>query len=115
MTLSPSPANKVDSHHNAAIHIAAIHIAAIHTAAFTNALLDAKCPTPSAREALELCIARKALADIRDPKIALLIMRDHDAEIISFAKWSLPIFDSETDVESFWIWLYEINFASLDA
>jgi len=90
-------------------------IAAIHMAAFgTNALLRAQFPTPSAREALKLCIAQKAIDDIRDPNIAVLIVRDQSEEIISFAKWSLPLSAPEMYVESPWTWPQETNFAYLN-
>lgn len=105
MILSLSTAKEADSDCIAAIHVAAFG---------ANALLRAQFPTPSAREALELCIARKALDDIRDPRIAVLVVRDQSGEIISFAKWSLPMFDSATYLESPWTWPQETNFACLN-
>jgi len=105
MTLTLSKATKNDCQ----------RIAAIHMAAFgANALLRAQFPTPSARKALELSIAQKAIDDIRDPNIAVLAVRDQSGEIISFAKWSLPIFDSAIYVESPWLWPEETNFACLN-
>lgn len=104
MMLSLSAATEADCHRIAAIHIAAFS---------ANALLRAQFPTPLAREALELCITQKAIDDIRDPNITVLIVRDQNGEIISFAKWSLPVFDSETYVESPWSWPQETNFACL--
>jgi len=105
MTLTLSMATEADCH----------RIAAIHTAAFgANALLRAQFPTPSARNDLELCIAQKAIDDIRDPQIAVLIVRDQSGEIISFAKWNLPVFDSESYVETPWTWPEETNLACLD-
>jgi len=104
MSLTLSMATEADCH----------RIAAIHMAAFgANALLRAQFPTPLAREALRLCIAQKAIDDIRDPNIAVLIVRDQSEEIISFAKWSLPITHSEAYVESPWTWPQETNFACL--
>jgi len=89
-------------------------IAAIHMAAFgQNLLLRAQFPTAAARVALQVCIARKALDDIRDPQTAVLIVRDQD-EIISFAKWSLPVLESEAYEEPPWIWPEGTNHAVLD-
>lgn len=105
MTLTLSAATEADSHRIAAIHMAAFR---------ANALLRAQFPTPSAREALELCIAQKAIDDIRDPNITVLIVQDQNGEIISFAKWSLPVFDSVPYVESPWSWPEETDFACLD-
>ncbi len=104
MTLTLSTAKEADSHRIAAIHIAAFG---------ANALLRAQFPTPSARKALELRIAQKALDDIQDPKITALVIRDQSGEIISFAKWNLPVFKSETYVESPWTWPQETNYAYL--
>lgn len=90
-------------------------IADIHMAAFgTNAMLQAQFPTPLVREELKLCIAQKALDDIRDPKMAVLVVRDQEGEMISFAKWSLPIFESETYIESPWRWPEGTDFMCLD-
>ena len=87
----------------------ASRIAAIHMAAFgTNPMLLAQFPTPTARDKLQICIAAKALADIQDPKIAVLVVRDDergdDGEVISFAKWSLPVRGGERYVEAPWLW-----------
>lgn len=99
-------------------------IAAIHMAAFgTNAMLLAQFPTPSIRKDLQTCILAKTLADIRDPKIAVLVVRDDDdhddddassggrkgngngnGEVISFAKWSLPVGKGEGYAEAPWMW-----------
>lgn len=81
-------------------------IAAIHMAAFgTNAMLLAQFPSPTVREELQTCIATKALADIRDAKIAVLVIRDDDEdEVVSFAKWSLPVGEGESHVEAPWLW-----------
>lgn len=78
----------------------------------TNPLLLAQFPTPALRNALQTCIATKALADIRDPKIAVLVVADDDGggeeeeeeEIVSFAKWSLPVARGEAYVETAWGW-----------
>ena len=80
----------------------------------TNAMLLAQFPTPATREKLQICIAEKALADIRDPKIAVLVVRDDD-EVISFAKWSLPVLEEgETYVEAPWLWPEGTNWEVLD-
>ena len=97
MPLHVSPASETD----------ATRIAAIHMAAFgTNAMLLAQFPTPTVREKLQICIATKALADIRDPEIAVLVVRDggNADEVVSFAKWSLPVREGEACVESPWLW-----------
>lgn len=87
-----------------ATHADAERIADIHMAAFgTNVLLLAQFPTPAIRTRLRDCIAQKAADDIRDPNIAVLVIRD-EGQIISFAKWSLPIFGTDTYVEEPWIW-----------
>ena len=81
-------------------------IAEIHMAAFaTNAMLLAQFPSPTIREGLRECIARKALDDIEDPNIVVLVARDQDHnQIISFAKWSLPNPTGEGYEESPWRW-----------
>lgn len=88
-------------------------VADVHMAAFgSNALLLAQFPTPAIRTQLRNCIARKAADDIRDPNIAVLVAIDQD-EIVSFAKWSLPVKASETYVEAPWVWPYGTNFSLL--
>ena len=81
-------------------------IAAIHMAAFAaNAMLLAQFPSPTIREGLRDCIAQKALDDINDPNIVVLVARDQDhSQIISFAKWSLPNPGGEGYEESPWRW-----------
>ena len=102
-------------HVSAAPETDASRIAAIHMAAFgTNAMLLAQFPTPAIREKLQICIAEKALADIKDPKIAVLVIRDED-EVISFAKWSLPVRqDGETYAEAPWLWPEGTDWEVLD-
>ena len=91
-------------------------IATIHMAAFeANAMLQAQFPTPSTRERLKICIAQKALDDIRDIKIAVLVVRDSEGKIVSFAKWSLPIFEPDAYVESPWFWPEGTDFVCLEA
>lgn len=93
----------------------ASRIAAIHMAAFgTNAMLLARFLTPAIREKHQICIAEKALADIKDPKSAVLVVRDED-EMISFAKWSLPVRqDGETYAEAPWLWPEGTDWEVLD-
>lgn len=89
-------------------------IAAIHMAAFgSNALLLAQFPTSAIRDELQTCIAEKAAADIKDPKVAVLVVRDQDS-IISFAKWHLPVQSSEEYLETPWRWPKGTNLAVLD-
>lgn len=106
-------------HVSPALFTDATRIAAIHVAAFgTNPMLLAQFPTPAIREKLQTCIAEKALADIRDPKIAVLVVRlDDDTsrdEVISFAKWSLPVREGEVHVETPWVWPEGTNLGVLD-
>ncbi|KAI4233383.1 MAG: hypothetical protein LQ349_004437, partial [Xanthoria aureola] len=87
-----------------ALETDADRIADVHMAAFgSNALLRAQFPTPDVRTQLRDSIATKAAADIRDPHIAVLVVRDRD-QIVSFAKWSLPVSTSETYMEAAWVW-----------
>lgn len=89
-------------------------IADIHMAVFgTNLLLFAQFPTRAIRDQLRDCIAQKAAHDIRDPNIAVKVVRDQD-QVISFAKWSLPVAASETHVEAPWIWPEGSNLLVLD-
>lgn len=107
MPLHVSPASESD----------ASRIAAIHMAAFgTNAMLLAQFPSPTIRDSLQICIASKALADIGDPKTAVLVVRDDeiDDEIVSFAKWSLPVAEGDSYVESPWLWPEGTDWKVLD-
>jgi hypothetical protein len=106
---------------SAAVPADAGRIAEIHMAAFgDNHLLRAQFPTPAVRIALQRSIELKALADIEDPKITVLIVRDwqspeeDEGTVIAFAKWSHPI-DNEEYAESPWIWPKGTNQAVLDA
>ncbi len=110
-------------HLSPALETDAPRIAAIHMAAFgTNAMLLAQFPTPTVRAKLQTRIAAKALADIRDPNIAVLVVRDDDEndngngddEVVSFAKWSLPVREGEADVEAPWVWPEGTDLAVLD-
>ena len=93
-------------------------ISEIHMAAFgPNVMLQAQFPTPVIRDQLKICIAAKALADIRDEKTAVLVVRDEESqnEIISFAKWHLPVSQSEAYEEPPWLWPDGTDLAVLDA
>lgn len=82
----------MNSRVKAAAELDADRIADVHMAAFdTNALLLAQYPTSNVRTQLRDCIASKTAAEIRDPNIAVLVVRDQEDQIISFAKWSLPV------------------------
>ena len=101
LSLSPALASDADS------------IASIHMAAFgNNALLLAQFPTTATRQELETCIAEKALADIQDPGMTVLVVRDHD-KVISFAKWHHPVTNAEYE-ECPWRWPQGTNRAVLD-
>ncbi len=90
------------------------YIADIHMAAFgANAMLHAQFSTAAIRSELRKCIAQKASGDIRDPKKAVLVVKDGN-EIISFAKWDLPVIEGERYVERPWVWPEGTNLAVLD-
>ena len=93
----------------------ATRIADIHMAAFgSNKMLRAQFPTPSIRKELEACIAEKALADIRDPMVAVLVARNNEDTVISFAKWALPVPHMETYAETPWHWPEGTNLTVLN-
>jgi len=57
-------------------------IAEIHMAAFaTNGMLLAQFPTPEIRAALQISIEEKALADIKDDKISVLVVREMNEQM----------------------------------
>lgn len=59
----------------------AARIAEIHMAAFKhNAMLHAQFPTPTIRKSLQICIEEKALADINDPRISVLVVTTSDGK-----------------------------------
>lgn len=90
-------------------------IAEIHMAAFgSNAMLQAQFPTSSARHELRQCIVEKTRGDMHDDKVVVLVVYDGN-EIISFAKWTLPISESENHTEFPWRWPEETNFDVLHA
>lgn len=93
--------------------------AEIHMAAFgPNAILQAQSPTAEVRFALQRTIMVKALADIRDPNIAVLVVQklepmksngDESAvsateKVIGFAKWSHPTNQDSDYEETPWNW-----------
>ena len=101
LLLTPALASDADS------------IASVHMAAFSNnAMLLAQFSTAAVRHELERCIAEKALADIQDPMMSVLVVRDHD-EVISFTKWRLPVRNPEYE-ESPWHWPLGTNQAVLN-
>jgi hypothetical protein len=103
-------------------------IAEIHMAAFaSNCLLRAQFPTPATRNALKKSIEKKALADIQDPGISVLVVRilederflgldseggpgyildngERNDTVISFSKWNHPVRDSGGCLETPWVW-----------
>ncbi|KAL7625835.1 hypothetical protein AAE478_005058 [Parahypoxylon ruwenzoriense] len=94
-----------------ATHADAPRIAEIHMTAFgDNAMLRAQFPSPSVREALQRSIELKALADIDDPKISVLVVKDPQYQqesnygVVAFAKWSHPVYEGESYAEPPWIW-----------
>lgn len=101
---------------SAAAELDVDRIATIHMTAFgANLMLQAQFPSEAIRGQLKICVAEKALADIRDPQTAVLVVRDQD-KIVSFAKWHLPVHDSEaTYEEPPWSWPAGTNMAVLDA
>ena len=57
-------------------------IAEIHMAAFaTNGMLLAQFPTPEIRAGLQISIEEKALADIKDDKISVLVVREMNEQM----------------------------------
>lgn len=80
-------------------------IAEIHMAAFgANELLVAQFPTPEVRRSLRLCIEQKALADIKEPKVTVLVAETAEPyETVAFAKWSHPVQAGENYAETPWV------------
>src|SRR5699024_7279409 len=60
-------------------------------------------------------LVEKAIAEIRDPKWAILVAQDEAGEIVSFAKWCCPIEPSENYEEAPWRWPEGTNASVLDA
>ena len=53
---------------------------------------------------------RQAIEDIKITKKSIIIVRDRH-EIISFAKWDLPVFGWERYVARSWVWLEGMDYA----
>ncbi|KAF2268897.1 putative GNAT family acetyltransferase [Lojkania enalia] len=97
----------------------------------SNTMLRAQFPTATVREALKHSIEKKAYADILDPQITVLVVKDvsvkafmeHEADqrqpkqavdalgdadhaprIVSFAKWTHPVGIEDEYEELAWIW-----------
>jgi len=85
-------------------------IAEIHLAAFdSNVLLHAQFPTKASLEWLHSILSREMLSAIQnehDSGKAVLIVKDTDADnqIISFAKWDLPVGFSKGSYHSNLTW-----------
>ncbi|KAF2111587.1 putative GNAT family acetyltransferase [Lophiotrema nucula] len=108
----------------------AARIAEIHMGAFgQNQMLLAQFPTPAVRKRLQEAIERKALADILDPRITVLVVREvahgqrstdeqtpqSNGSIISFAKWIHPVAAGEDYAETPWLWPEGTMLEVLDA
>ncbi|KAF2787556.1 putative GNAT family acetyltransferase [Melanomma pulvis-pyrius CBS 109.77] len=103
----------------------AARIAEIHMAAFgRNGMLLAQFPTPSVRRGLQEAIEAKALADILDPRITVLVVQEVEIEqqspknngrIIGFAKWIHPVATGENYAETPWVWPEGTTWDVLDA
>ncbi|WEW57466.1 hypothetical protein PRK78_002933 [Emydomyces testavorans] len=105
MTLTLSRAKESD----------APRIADIHMAAFgNNAMLLAQFPTPAVREGLWKSLVDKVIAEMRDSKWAILVVLNQKGEVISFAKWCLPVLESENYEEPPWRWPQGTKMAILD-
>lgn len=93
----------------------AARIADIHLAAFkTNEMLLAQFPTPDIRKKLWTTLKDRAIAEVQDPHWVILVAVDDNGEIISFAKWCLPIRESDHYTELPWEWPEGTNMAVLD-
>ncbi|KAI1290715.1 putative GNAT family acetyltransferase [Xylaria venustula] len=113
-------------------------ISKIHMAAFaSNAMLLAQFPKPHVRDGLRESIRLKALADIDDPKISVIVVREvtlgpdvldstgveaginrgvtTEGQIIAFAKWSHPVRKDEEYEEAAWIWPPGTNMKILES
>lgn len=91
-------------------------MADIHMAAFEqNDMLLAQFPTEKIRQGLWISLVDKAVAEMNDPQWKVLVVKDETGEIISFAKWCLPIPEGVEYEESPWHWPEGFNSAVLDA
>ncbi|KAF4211780.1 hypothetical protein CNMCM8980_008688 [Aspergillus fumigatiaffinis] len=91
--------------------IADIHMAAFHT----NGMLLAQFPTPAVRKGLWTSLVDKVIKEIRDPKWEVLVVREDDDRVVSFAKWCLPVSESAVYEEEPWVWPEGTNMAILNA
>ncbi|KAI1456381.1 putative GNAT family acetyltransferase [Annulohypoxylon moriforme] len=102
----------------------AARIAEIHMAAFgSNAMLLAQFPTAAVRDALKQCIESKALADISDPNITVLVVRESNQDdkhqenggtVVAFAKWAHPAPTDGDHIEPPWVWPEGTNLKILE-
>ncbi|KAF3491416.1 Ankyrin repeat protein [Arthroderma uncinatum] len=95
MALTLSPALVSDAERIADIHMSAFQ---------TNGMLLAQFPTPTVRKGLWKSLVEKVVTEINDPKWAVLVVRNDRNHVISFAKWCLPILESEKYEETPWRW-----------
>lgn len=91
--------------------IADIHMAAFHT----NGMLLAQFPTPAVRKGLWMSLVDKVVKEIRDPQWEVLVAREADDRVVSFAKWCLPLSESTVYEEEPWVWPEGTNMAILNA
>lgn len=83
----------------------ALRIAEIFWTAFrSNELFLSKIPTSRAYAGMLDALIRRSLAEIRDPHIATLVVRDTelDNKVVSFGNWTLPTASSEETPASVW-------------
>jgi hypothetical protein len=90
--------------------IADIHLAAFHT----NGMLLAQFPTPAVRKGLWTSLVDKVIKEIRDPQWEVLVVREDDDRVVSFAKWCLPVSESAVYEEEPWVWPEGTNMAILN-
>ncbi|KAH1488330.1 hypothetical protein KXW88_006898 [Aspergillus fumigatus] len=86
-------------------------MAAFHT----NGMLLAQFPTPAVRKGLWMSLVDKVVKEIRDPQWEVLVAREADDRVVSFAKWCLPLSESTVYEEEPWVWPEGTNMAILNA
>lgn len=80
-------------------------IADIHLAAFQhNDMLLAQFPTESVRRGLWSSVVDKTVAEMLDPQWRVMVVKDENQDLISFAKWCLPVPESVDYNEQPWEW-----------
>lgn len=80
-------------------------IADIHLAAFQhNDMLLAQFPTENVRRGLWSSVVDKTVAELLDSQWRVMVAKDENQDIISFAKWCLPIPESVDYKEQAWEW-----------